>query len=47
MYNKSAKFSAELLQLAIVRVRYMVCLDRESRDSTIYKEDSSNNDVLK
>lgn len=41
VYNESAKFSAELIQLAIVRVRYMVCLGRESRDSTIYKEDSS------
>lgn len=41
VYNEFAKFSAELIQLAIVRVRYMVCLGRESGDSTVYKEASS------
>lgn len=35
-YNESAKMSARLVQHAVVRVRYIVCLGRESRDSTVY-----------
>lgn len=34
--NESAKMSARLVEHAVVRLRYIVCLGRESREATVY-----------
>ena len=36
VYKESAEISPRLIEHAVVRVRYIVCLGRESRDSTVY-----------